>query len=184
MKKVIYFSLLSVIIGGLLMGCGSEEVQPRAINEETDKCPVCNMSVMDNQFATQVVLEDGLSHVFDDLGCMYVWLDENPDEEIAATFVRDYNNEEWIRSEDAFYVYNMDVKTPMAYNMISFENQDSADEFIAENDGELIAADALADHDWQMNHEMMEGHGHEGDHGHGEMKSDHGHSDKEESGSH
>ena len=148
------------------------------------------MTVMDNQFATQIVLTNGQSYVFDDIGCMYGWMEENQDKEIEASFVRDYNNEEWILTEDAFYVYNKDVKTPMAYNMISFKDKSAAEEFISHNKGELLNSKDIAGHKWAMNPEMMKEHGHS-DEGHGEdmedmgdMESESDHAEKEETTSH
>ena len=85
----------------LLAACGNEEVQPVDINEATDTCEVCNMAVVNNQHATQIILENGKSYVFDDVGCMYEWLGNNENEKIAAEFVRDYNDKEWILVDDA-----------------------------------------------------------------------------------
>ncbi|WP_057761984.1 nitrous oxide reductase accessory protein NosL [Cytobacillus praedii] len=156
MKKR-YFSLL--IISGIILflaACGKEEVQPVAINEETDKCEVCNMAVVDNQFATQVVLENGKSMVFDDIGCMYEWFDSNKNEKIAGEFVRDYHNKAWISVNDATYIYNQSVKTPMAYNVISFKDKATAEDFLKENeDSTLMTADDLAEHEWKQNKDMM-----------------------------
>ncbi|WP_407642008.1 nitrous oxide reductase accessory protein NosL [Cytobacillus massiliigabonensis] len=156
MKKK-YLSLM--IITGIIMflaACGKEEVQPVDINEETDKCEICNMAVVDDQFATQIVLESGKSMVFDDIGCMYEWLDSNKNEEISGEFVRDYHNKEWISVDDATYIYNQSVKTPMAYNVISFKDKAAAEDFIKENDGStLMTSDDLAKHAWKQNKDMM-----------------------------
>ena len=32
--------------------------------------------VMDNQFATEIILENGKALKFDDIGCMYKWMDD------------------------------------------------------------------------------------------------------------
>ena len=159
MKKKL-FSLMG-LTGFILIlaACGNDEVQPVAINEATDTCEICNMAVVDNQHATQIVLENGKSYVFDDIGCMYEWLDSNENEKIAAQFVRDYNDKEWILVDDATYVYNQSVKTPMAYNVVSFKDKASAEEFSAANEGStLMTANDLAEHGWEQNHDMMQKH--------------------------
>lgn len=149
----------------LLVACGSKEVEPVAINEETDTCAFCNMAVMNNEFATQIVLESGKTLVFDDIGCMHEWVGENPDEKIAAQFVRDYGSKEWVNLEDATYVYNQSIKTPMAYNIISFQEKAAAENFVTENEGStLLSAADLDNHSW----ERSSGHG------------SHEHSDSEE----
>ena len=35
---------------------------------------------MDNQFATEIILENGKALKFDDIGCMYKWMEINPGE--------------------------------------------------------------------------------------------------------
>ena len=72
-KKLFSFMVLTGFIM-IFAACGKDEVQPVAINEATDTCEICNMAVVDNQYATQIVLENGKSYVFDDVGCMYEWL--------------------------------------------------------------------------------------------------------------
>ncbi|MED3554266.1 nitrous oxide reductase accessory protein NosL [Cytobacillus praedii] len=138
-----------------LAACGKDEVQPVAINADTDKCEVCNMAVVDDQFATQIVLESGKSMVFDDIGCMYEWIDSNKNEELAGKFVRDYHNNEWISMDDATYIYNQSIKTPMAYNVISFKDKTTAEDFLKENEGStLMTSKDLAEHGWKQNKDM------------------------------
>ncbi|WP_428910221.1 nitrous oxide reductase accessory protein NosL [Niallia sp. Krafla_26] len=154
-KNFLLIGLIGFVL--LLAACGNDEVQPVEIQEATETCEVCNMAVMDNQHATQIVLENGKSIVFDDIGCMNEWMDSNQDEKISAKFVRDYNDKEWILMDDATYVFNQSIKTPMAYNVLSFKDQASADTFAAENDGSTVMnATELAQHSWERNHEMMQ----------------------------
>lgn len=148
--------MIVLLVVLMLAACGGneEEVKPAAI-EENDTCAICNMQVLDNEFATQVVQENGKSLVFDDIGCMYKWMDENNDKELKAEFVRDYNSKEWIQVDDATYVYDEKIKTPMAYNVISFKDKADAEKFIDENQGKILTASNLEQHEWKMNKEMM-----------------------------
>ncbi|WP_071459673.1 nitrous oxide reductase accessory protein NosL [Bacillus massilinigeriensis] len=151
---------LSIMMVGIAMliiaACGKDEVKPAAIKEDSDKCEVCNMAVVDGPHATQIVLEDGKSMVFDDIGCMYGYLDKNKDKKFAAEFVRDYHDKEWIKADKAFYVYNKSVKTPMAYNVVSFKDEARAKKFADKNDGStILSAEKLEDHSWERNRDMM-----------------------------
>ncbi|WAA08741.1 nitrous oxide reductase accessory protein NosL [Fervidibacillus albus] len=169
MRSIKSIMSFSIILMFLLSSCGKKEVQPVAINEETDTCEVCNMAVADNEFATQVVMENGKSYVFDDIGCMFVWLDENGDEDVAASFVRDFDTKEWIELEEATYVYDETVKTPMAYNVISFKDAEDAQTYLDENQGAVLTYDQLLEHTWPVNEEMKQmnmEHNHEGHEGH------------------
>ncbi|MFC3886275.1 nitrous oxide reductase accessory protein NosL [Bacillus songklensis] len=157
--KSLLCSLLFIVVFALA-GCNQKDVQPVAIDEKTDKCAICNMSVMDNQFATEVVLENGKALKFDDIGCMYNWMAENKDEKLLAKFVRDYDTKEWVELEKATFVHDKSIKTPMAYNVVSFSDKKEAEQYISEHQGELLTYDQLQQHKWEMNHDMdmhMEG---------------------------
>ncbi|UOQ84084.1 nitrous oxide reductase accessory protein NosL [Gracilibacillus salinarum] len=153
----------------ILAACGNDEVQPVDIDESTDTCVVCNMQVMNSQFATEVVMDDDKVQKFDDIGCMYEWLHENGGEGVAAQFVRDYNTKDWVEGDQATYVYNQSVKTPMSYNVISFTEKEDAEQFVEENDGELLTYDQLQDHKWEMSGDMKEH-----NHSHGEEETTNG----------
>ncbi|MDR4161967.1 nitrous oxide reductase accessory protein NosL [Bacillus paranthracis] len=151
-----------------VVGCGKKEVKPVAIDEKNDKCDVCNMAVTDNQFATEVIVENGKALKFDDIGCMYKWMDEHKNEKTQEKFVRDYNTKDWVAVDKATYVYDKSIKTPMAYNVISFKEKKDADSFIEKHTGEILSSKELAEHKWEMNKEMMKkkkdhgsGHSHE-----------------------
>ena len=59
--------------------------------------------------------------------------------------------------DDATYVYNPSVKTPMAYNVLSFKDKASAEAFSTENEGStLMTANELAQHGWEQNQDMMQ----------------------------
>lgn len=155
MKK--FFITFSILCIGIffLSACGAKEVLPVAIDEKNDTCAQCHMAVLDDQFATQVVLENGKTHTFDDIGCMFKWVEENPDEKIAAQFVRDYETEKWIKVEDATYVYEKSIKTPMAYNVVTFSEEQKAKEFAADLGANVMTSKEIEDHSWGMNKEMM-----------------------------
>lgn len=163
------FVMVMLIIGLMvvLAACGGTNYEPQAINEETDRCEICNMAIGDNQFATQIITKEGQSLKFDDIGDMYKWMTNNGAENIGAAFVRDYHSMNWIRMEDAYYVYDPSIRTPMAYGVLSFEKEEDAIAFIDKlGTGTLIQADSLSDHTWEVNRDMMDGHDHE-DHSHG-----------------
>ncbi len=160
--KLLGFLALAFIV---LSACGNNEVEPVSIDEATDTCAICNMQVMNSQFATEVILTNDKVQKFDDIGCMYEWLGNNGSDDVAAQFVRDYHTKDWIQGDQATYVYNQHVKTPMSYNVISFASSDDAEQFIAENEGELLTYDDLQTHKWPMSKTMnMDGHSHGEDH--------------------
>lgn len=143
--------------------------KPEPINPETDVCEVCGMAIADEEHATQLIFKNEKSLKYDDIGDMFVWLEENGEEEIGAKFVRDFNTLEWIQLEEATFVYAEEISTPMGFGVISFKDREDAKKYIKENEiGEILIADDLIDHKWEMvNHDHdHSNHGHD-DHAHG-----------------
>lgn len=162
MKK--WVRLLAILVGvtWILAACGNKEetYEPAGINPDTDVCEVCAMAVADDQHATQIVLKNHRSLKFDDLGCLYSWLEDHGEEDVGAAFVRDFYTQEWIKLEDAAYVFGDEIHTPMSYGIISFKDVGDAEGYIEEHGhGELLTAADLEHHKWEMmNHHHDHGH--------------------------
>lgn len=173
MKKIKGLFMLFAIMTLLLAACGNNEndateaeasngdtettesatldYEPADIDPDLDVCEICAMAVADDQYATQIVLTDDKALKFDDLGCLYQWIEENGKDDIGAAFVRDFNTEDWIVLEDATYVFDEDIETPMAYGVISFKNSEDAESYIEEHGiGDILSAADLDDHKWEM----------------------------------
>src|SRR5690625_764561 len=182
MKKFSLFLIVTVCFVFLVVACSSNDkenkdvnsgksnevdalkYEPEDIDPETDVCEVCAMAVADDRHATQIILKNDRALKFDDLGCLYAWIEENGEEDIGAKFVRDYHTEEWILLEEATYVFGEQIETPMAYGIISFKDKSDAKEYMEEKSyGELLSSEELADHKWEM---MDHDHDHH-DHGDG-----------------
>ncbi|MGM9929502.1 MAG: nitrous oxide reductase accessory protein NosL [Bacillus sp. (in: firmicutes)] len=152
MKKVI--SLLVIIwMVGILAACGEEQsYEPEEINPDVDVCEICNMSLSDNTFATQIISKEGVSYKFDDIGCMMEYIQKDQriaEEDIAKQYVRDTYSSNWIEIENAYFVYDEDVWTPMSYGVISFESKEEADKYVKEEGGgEVYDYTQLLKHEW------------------------------------
>ncbi|MGN1401977.1 MAG: nitrous oxide reductase accessory protein NosL [Bacillus sp. (in: firmicutes)] len=148
MKKM----LISICILIGLTGCGNESsFEPEEIDPEVDVCEICNMSITEGYYATQLIASDGKVFKFDDLGCMAEYVDEHglTEDDIAREYVRDIDNGEWIEAKDAAYAYHEDFWTPMAYGVVSFEDEEKARSYIEEQGkGEILSYADLADHEW------------------------------------
>lgn len=149
----------------------------KEIDADTDVCAICAMALADNQHATQIVLKNDRVLTFDDLGCLYQWIEDNGEEDIGAKYVRDFHSQEWLLMDQATYVFDEHIETPMAYGVISFKDADEAKIHIEkEATGELLSVDQLADHKWEMMH-------HDHDHHHDAYEEDehneHGHHEED-----
>jgi len=179
-KLIQFLSTIVIII--VLAGCSADKYAPVPINEETDRCVICNMAIKDDQYATQIITKEGQALKFDDLGDLNEWKKQNGTDSIGAAYVRDYNNLQWIKYEKAHFVYDENILTPMAYGVISFETKEAAEKYVEEhNMGTVLSVDQLANHTWAMNYDMMGGHDHShGDDEKGEHTEEHGHAENNE----
>ena len=168
MKQKVLGLLLLIGVISILGACGNKEVKPVAINEETDTCATCNMQVVDNQFATQIILENGKSLYLMILavcinGLLRMRIKKSMLNLFVITMIKN-----GCCIDDATYVYNQSIKTPMAYNVISFTDKADAENFAADNEGStLLTASELDQHSWDTNQDMMMKNGTD-DHSHSE----------------
>lgn len=146
---------VSIVMSAGLVGCGSDP-KPVAVDEQVDKCAVCNMAVKNDQFAVELLQKNGKSLKFDDLGCLFQWTTQNGVDQVEAQFVRDYKTQEWVKLDEATYIFDKNIKTPMAYNVISFKNKSDAQAFLdKQGHGELLTYQELMKHVWERNKDMM-----------------------------
>ncbi|MDE5415650.1 nitrous oxide reductase accessory protein NosL [Alkalihalobacterium chitinilyticum] len=134
----------------MLSGCVEKEYEPYQISEGVDICNECNMIMGDNQYATQIHLTNGQYFMFDDIGCHYQWLKQYSDREIAVQYVRDYHTLEWLEIEDAYFVYDASIQTPMGYGINTFKDVDEAYRFMDEiGAGDMFTFNDIFDHHFE-----------------------------------
>lgn len=141
--------MIVIICGVILGGCGEKTYLPREINSETDVCEVCNMSIVHNEYAGQIVLKNGDYETFDDIGCLMDYIELNGDGEVGAAYIKNKATNEWIDVYKAIYVYNKNYWTPMNYGVIAFATKDEAKEWMNdEEEGQLFAYRDLLTLNW------------------------------------
>lgn len=151
MKRTFLYALPLLL---LLGGCGESGFPPEEINPEKDACEVCNMSIIEEAYATEVIAKDGTVYKFDDIGCMVKFLQDEKGKtmEKSDLYVRDFESLEWVHLEDAYHVYHPDTVTPMAYGVVSFSSKERAEEFRKQLQGEsqLYNMEQLFQHQWDV----------------------------------
>lgn len=95
-------------------------------------CKRCNMRLdpADKKFA--VTVAEGIeASVFDDIGCALLWRDGECAMRTSAfdsnAKVYDYHTEEPVAIEQAFFVHNAGLKTPMGYDIVPFKKKEDAE---------------------------------------------------------
>lgn len=126
MKRWIILALLGAVLL-LLVACGqsADTNTPPEIMYGQDVCDQCGMIISEEKFAAAYWTADGEARRFDDIGGMFAYIAANP-EEAASYWVHDITTGDWIRAEEAYYVSDSDLMTPMGFGIAACATEDQA----------------------------------------------------------
>ncbi|AWK07507.1 hypothetical protein HYN56_18895 [Flavobacterium crocinum] len=123
-----------LLVCTFLFSCSGDKPVPIKLN--TDNCDFCMMGISDGRHGAEIITEKGRAYKFDDIACMAHYCKEHKDTKIKAYYVHDYaNNNELIKTENAFFVSGGTIKSPMNGNIAAFSNKSEAKAFEAESKG-------------------------------------------------
>lgn len=111
-----------------------------------DKCPVCGMFVAKYpDFVAEVVFRDGSYSVFDGAKDLFKYLSAmerytpgRQQADIVSVYVTDYYTVTLIDGRAAYYVIGSDVLGPMGRELIPFEKEADAREFMKDHRGKAV----------------------------------------------
>lgn len=129
------------ILSSLLVSFASCSIEPEAFKPGTDICYACKMGIVDLKHGTQFATKKGKIYKFDDLGCMVRTIKNEQFLEKGLEFimVSDYEStNQLVEVNDAIFIMGEDIRTPMNFNTVSFQNKESADQFVAEGQNRKI----------------------------------------------
>jgi copper chaperone NosL len=136
-KVTAMFSLL------LLVGCATSKFEPVALTPE-DMCSYCKMAISEKRYAAELIDSEGQAFKFDDIGCLANFLKSKKNtSKVVAHFVMDFDERQWIKAEDAYYVRSSELATPMNGGIIAFKEQAKAKEAVDRYHGKLIRFEDL-----------------------------------------
>ena len=123
-----------LIVGvAVFANCQKRTVEPVAIAPE-DMCSYCKMALSEKQYAAELIDGEGQPFKFDDIGCMLNFVKKRSVSISASSFfVMDFDERQWIKADDAYYVQSSDLTTPMNGGIIAFKDrlpaQQAADKY-------------------------------------------------------
>lgn len=166
--KVGFWPVLIAILLGLAgsgLGCSSEpDSGPPKISYGRDTCDFCHMIISEARYAAAYRDGKGNPYIFDDIEDLVLHAEQEGHSQEMVAWVHDYNTEEWVEVDDAWFVYSPEIPTPMAGGMIAFKTEADARDFAPSVDGEVMQWDQVLDHVAQGGDgTSMDGGGH-GDH--------------------
>ena len=123
-----YFKILVIsLLAFSFLACEKKDVSGVAkIHWDRDMCARCVMVVSDRQNTTQVRdPKTGKKYVFDDIGCMVLWFEEEKIQwrDKAIVWITDADSGEWIDARKAFY--DTENITSMAYGFSAHKSKSS-----------------------------------------------------------
>jgi copper chaperone NosL len=119
--------LLGILLLLLLASCrqsANVETPPEIVYGQ-DVCDRCGMIINEENFAAAYWTEEGEARRFDDIGGMVAYVTEKS-ENVATHWVHDFGTGEWIRAEEATYVLDSELLTPMGFGITAFNDNEQA----------------------------------------------------------
>jgi nitrous oxide reductase accessory protein NosL len=98
------------------------------------------------QWQSQIIFTDGMMTPFDGCKCMFNFMNSmdkfdkaHARNDIAVSWVKDFNSGKWLNAEDAFYIVGSQKMGPMGKELIPFSDQTAAMQFKGEHGGAIMS---------------------------------------------
>ncbi len=114
------FSILLLLIQVFHLSCSS---QTESIIYGNDNCGHCKMTIMDKEYACELVTKKGKVYKFDDVSCMIKYLKKNQTTEVDYDFIvvnQVKAPNEFIDVRKAVFVNGKDFSSPMRGDLAAF----------------------------------------------------------------
>lgn len=137
-------SRILALLAVLLIGCSQQSgrLEPPETRYGRDTCAQCGMIISDPRFAAAAATADGTVTPFDDIGDLLAYRKANQPDWVAI-WVHDYDTQEWLRAEDAWYLLAPGVHSPMGWGIAAFASEEAARARQGELGGELLRWEEL-----------------------------------------
>lgn len=136
--------LLVLALALTACGQGPDTTEPPEIRFGVDVCVYCGMIISEQAYATAYWSTKGEARLFDDLGDMILYQREKG-EAVASWWVVDFDTEQWLRAEQAYYVQSLETHSPMGWNFTAFADRERAQQFAEQRTGVVF--------NWEQLHE-------------------------------
>jgi len=151
MRRTDFFAsvwLLTVVALLALVSAGDSGERKPVKPAPKDRCPVCGMPVARYpDFLAEIIFKDGSYSVFDGPKDMFKYClnpkKYNPSKnlsDIDSIYVTDYYSLTMTDGFKAYYVLGSNIFGPMGKELIPFENESDAKEFMSDHSGKSLLA--------------------------------------------
>ncbi len=141
--KMQYLKYLT-IISFAFISLNTCSIEPEAINYGKDACAFCQMNIVDNQHAAQVVTQKGKVYKYDAIECMMRDIKKKDENTISLYVITDYYAPgEFTDAKRATYLISENIPSPMGANLSGFSKKEKASEIQKAKDGTLYSWEEL-----------------------------------------
>ena len=127
MKTFLALIVAIIMIVALAAGCSREAGDgPPQVRYGQDECALCGMIVSDERHAAALrAVVDGETRdlLFDDVGDMVEYEQENSSVKAVRRYVHDFETRRWVDAEQAKFVQDDKVHTPMGSGILAFADE-------------------------------------------------------------
>lgn len=138
-------SAIPVLLVVVLSGCGNQPADgPPDVKLGDSVCDQCNMIISDARWATATIVQGDRGpepRLFDDFNCQVNYEVEHPDADILARWSHGHTSGQWLRTEDATFLFSPNLRTPMGSNAAAFASRAEAESARIELSGEVVPFD-------------------------------------------
>lgn len=151
MRRYAHFATIFVV-AILLAACGGEKevsLDPPAVKYNEDISEM-GMFVTDPRYTAAWLPAEGSDWIlFDDIGELFKYRFERfPESQPRVIWVNDYNDQEWLKAEDAWFLMSTGINSPMGWGLAAFRDEASARDRVAEFPGEVFSWSEAAARSW------------------------------------
>jgi len=135
-------AFLSTLI--LLLASCQPEIKP--IDYGTAECDYCRMTIVNEQYAAELVSSTSKVYVFDAVECMLNFLKEQESSEFSMILVTDYKQPKMlIDAKNAYFVRSKELPSPMGMYITSVKSQTEAKALLEIHNGSMYNFQELKD---------------------------------------
>ena len=135
------YGLKPVLMACVLLLIAACDRGPQEIRIGQQECDHCRMMISQEQFAAQLITQQGRQYAFDAIECMAAFVDSGDGTEldIHSLWVPDFHDPgNWMEAETAWYLQSDDLRSPMALNFSAYTDEGTARSQQSEFGGRVV----------------------------------------------
>jgi copper chaperone NosL len=126
------FPKLLILAFSVVAMLSCQKSGPKEIALGKDQCDNCRMTISQLGYATELITEKGRAYKFDDIMCMTMYENSNPDKaKNAKLYVVDYPSGKFLEKAKATLIKGGKIKSPMGGNTQAYQTRAAAEKAAA-----------------------------------------------------